>query len=182
MTTTPVTLDPATIQRAKANLALLMLSLGVPLLILSSYSLLRQAFISQAAIADQSYAETPNTPGLHERAPGLYQRSQPVPTATVVYQEPIPVPTAPGPVVEAAPAAPAEYGHDTTIPGCLVEQDGQMHCWGGFEPATWAMTSDELAAYPYYINDDTGQRVDLSAPATGFSTGNSTSSGLGGNE
>lgn len=168
MTTAPVTLDPATIQRAKANIALLMIALGVPLVILSSYSLLRQALSASqsfSAVAPQSAL-----PGFPERAPGLYH-SQPLPTATVAYQQPIPVPTATGPVVETVPPASPVGGHDTTIPGCTVEGDGQMHCWGGFEPATWAMTAEELAAYPYYINDDTGERIDLSAPVTGFRTG-----------
>lgn len=166
--TQPVTLDPATIQRAKANIALLMISLGVPLLILSSYSLLRQAFVaSQTA----GYTEVPlppdGVPGRLQRSPGLYHP-----------------------------------GHDTTIPGCRVEEDGQMHCWGGFEPVIWAMTAEEQATYRYYIDDDTGQPVVLDAPTTGFRSGTSqhnsltdmarhvgrwtapgysTSSGLGGN-
>lgn len=200
--TQPVTLDPATIQRAKANIALLMISLGVPLLILSSYSLLRQAFVaSQTA----GYTEVPlppdGVPGRLQRSPGLYH-PRPEPTATVAYQEPIPVPTAEGPVVDTAPPEEAVYGHDTTIPGCRVEEDGQMHCWGGFEPVIWAMTAEEQATYRYYIDDDTGQPVVLDAPTTGFRSGTSqhnsltdmarhvgrwtapgysTSSGLGGN-
>lgn len=46
MTTTPVAAIPQQMQNAKANLALLLLSLGIPLLILASYSILRASLFA----------------------------------------------------------------------------------------------------------------------------------------
>ena len=160
MTATTIDQHQQQIQSAKANLALVMIALGVPLVILASFGMLRQVLQQQQSA--YSDASPVISPGFESDIPGIHPR-KPNPLESPCLSSPVPVPTSVGPELGVKQPDPTEYrdGHNITIPGCGTMNDGRLHCWGGMRPDPAFMSQSDVDGY---IDDD--------AAGAGFTTSN----------
>jgi hypothetical protein len=136
---------------AKANIALLFLSLGVPLIVFATFGLIRQAFVAAANNASTELS----------LPPGLYNRSQPNPLATPApaqsteFEWAVPTATPGGPEPYNPPPPPADSPVMTWH--CIAMDRRGFDCGENGIISGFDMT--------------TGQPIPLDDQSTSFSTG-----------